>query len=140
MKYNRPVTISSRDMQIRKKEIETIADIKLLVDQFYDKLRKDSSLRNVFNTAIKDNWPEHLEKMYGFWETVLFHKIAYQGNPLAHHLNLPIKEEHFKRWITLFTQTLDEYFIGAKASEAKIRAEKIAQLFQFKIKQFHGEL
>lgn len=123
-----------------KKEIETPEDIKLLVDEFYIKVRKDALLANVFNTIIRDNWPEHLEKMYGFWQTVLFHKVAYRGNPFAHHVNLPAQEEHFNRWLFLFTETVDEHFRGDKALEAKMRANKIAEMFQFKIKQFHGEL
>jgi len=61
-----------------KKEIETPEDIKLLVDNFYTKVRKDSLLENIFNSVIQDNWPEHLEKMYGFWQTVLFHEISYR--------------------------------------------------------------
>lgn len=123
-----------------KKEIETPEDIKLLVDEFYIKVRKDALLANVFNTIIRDNWPEHLEKMYGFWQTVLFHEVAYRGNPFAHHVNLPAQEEHFNRWLFLFTETVDEHFRGDKALEAKMRANKIAEMFQFKIKQFHGEL
>ena len=123
-----------------KKEIETPEDIKLLVDEFYIKVRKDALLANVFNTIIRDNWPEHLEKMYGFWQTVLFHEVAYRGNPFAHHVNLPAQEEHFNRWLFLFTETVDENFRGDKALEAKMRANKIAEMFQFKIKQFHGEL
>ena len=123
-----------------KKEIETPEDIKLLVDEFYIKVRKDALLANVFNTILRDNWLEHLEKMYGFWQTVLFHEVAYRGNPFAHHVNLPAQEEHFNRWLFLFTETVDENFRGDKALEAKMRANKIAEMFQFKIKQFHGEL
>lgn len=56
----------------QKKEIENIADIKILVDTFYNQVRNDELLSPIFNGIIKDNWPAHLEKMYRFWQTVLF--------------------------------------------------------------------
>ena len=46
-------------------------DIKILVDTFYDKARQDTLLGPIFEGVIEDRWPEHLEKMYRFWQTVL---------------------------------------------------------------------
>ena len=42
-----------------KKEIENLADITLLVNTFYDQIRKDKLLAPVFNAIIKD-WDPHL--------------------------------------------------------------------------------
>ena len=50
-----------------KKEIENLEDIKLLVNGFYDSVRKDELLSPIFNKIIVDKWPEHLEKMCRFW-------------------------------------------------------------------------
>lgn len=50
-----------------KKEILTLDDIKLLVDSFYEKVRLDDLLKNIFEEKIQNRWPEHLEKMYRFW-------------------------------------------------------------------------
>ncbi len=50
-----------------KKEIENLEDIKLLVNGFYDSVRKDELLSPIFNKSIVDKWPEHLEKMCRFW-------------------------------------------------------------------------
>ena len=44
------------------KEITNIEDIKHLVDSFYDKVRKDDMLVDIFNTVIKDRWPVAFEK------------------------------------------------------------------------------
>ena len=106
-----------------------------MVDTFYSAVRKDVILGGIFNGAIRENWPEHLDKMYRFWQTVLFHETAYRGNPLVHHINLPVSEAHFERWLFLFHKTIDENFVGPIADEAKWRAVKIADMFQHKIAQ-----
>ncbi len=38
------------------KEIETIDDIKILVDEFYSSVREDDLLADIFNGVIGDNW------------------------------------------------------------------------------------
>ena len=118
------------------KEIESIEDIKFLVDTFYGKIREDALLGNIFNTVIKDKWVVHLEKMYRFWQTLLLEEHTYNGSPFPPHVHLPVGKEHFDQWIVLFTKTIDENFIGEKAEEAKWRAGKMAEMFQYKIEYF----
>jgi len=108
-------------------------NVKLLVDTFYEKVRKDDLLKNIFNNVIQDKWPIHLEKMYRFWQTVLLEEHTYSGSPFAPHANLPVNKTHFKRWLLLFNATIDELFTGEKADEAKWRANKMAEIFQLKI-------
>lgn len=111
-------------------------DIEKLVNHFYARVREDEFLAPIFNNVIQDRWPQHLEKMYNFWETVLLDKHTYYGNPFLPHSNLPISENHFHRWLDLFYQTLDNEFEGEKAEETKQRANKMAEMFQMKI-DFH---
>ncbi|MEE9363304.1 MAG: group III truncated hemoglobin [Cellulophaga sp.] len=118
------------------KEIENIEDIKFLVDTFYGKIREDALLGDIFNTVIKDKWAVHLEKMYSFWQTLLLEEHTYNGSPFPPHVHLPVGKEHFDQWIVLFTKTIDENFIGEKAEEAKWRAGKMAEMFQYKIEYF----
>jgi hemoglobin len=103
------------------------------VDRFYEKIRKDDILADLFNQRIQDRWPEHLEKMYRFWQTILLHEYTYHGSPFLPHANLPVDERHFERWLQLFRNTVDEQFSGSKATEVKWRAEKMAEMFQSKI-------
>lgn len=117
-------------------EILNLSDIKLLVDSFYEKIRKDDLLSPIFNGIIQDRWPQHLQKMYAFWQTVLLKEHTYFGSPFAPHAKLPVEQEHFERWIELFFQTIDEQFEGEKASEAKWRAEKMADMFHCKIQYY----
>jgi len=117
-------------------DILALEDIKLLVDSFYDKVRKDKLLSPIFNSVIQDNWPRHLEKMYTFWQTVLLKEHTYFGSPFLPHAKLPVEQEHFTKWMELFYKTIDEQFTGEKANEAKWRAEKMAEMFLSKIQYY----
>ncbi len=118
---------------MQKKDIQDLADIRLLVDSFYEKVRADAVLAPIFDEKIGDNWPAHLEKMYKFWQTLLLKERTYQGSPFPPHAFLPIGESHFQIWLSLFYQTLEELFEGETALEARIRATKIAEVFLAKI-------
>lgn len=116
-----------------KKTIDDLEDIKTLVDLFYEKVRADPLLKDIFNEKIQDRWPEHLDKMYRFWQTVLFNEHAYKGSPFSPHSELPVEREHFDRWIALFCSTLDENFEGEKAKAAQDQAMRMAEMFHHKI-------
>ncbi|MET0244150.1 MAG: group III truncated hemoglobin [Flavitalea sp.] len=119
-------------------EILHLDDVRLLVDTFYGKVRNDDIIGPVFNAKIQDRWPEHLEKMYRFWQTLLLDERTYFGRPFPPHAQLPVDWKHFERWMNLFTATVDELFTGTKAEEAKWRAGKMAELFNAKIQHFKG--
>lgn len=119
-----------------KKDIQTIDDIKLLVDTFYGKVQKDEHLSVIFNPIIENRWPEHLDKMYRFWETVLLGGYTYFGSPFVPHAKLPVSKIHFVQWQKLFFETLDDLFEGEKAQEAKWRANKMAEMFESKINYY----
>jgi hemoglobin len=118
---------------MEKTDILTIDDVKLLVDNFYTKVRENELLSTVFNNVIGDNWTAHLEKMYGFWQTLLLDTPVYSGSPFLKHAKLPIAKEHFNTWMSLFNETIDEHFTGEKANEAKWRAERMSEMFQYKL-------
>jgi hemoglobin len=122
------------------KEIITLEDIKKLVDTFYEKVREDELIGRIFNERIQNRWPQHLEKMYTFWQTVLLGEHTYFGSPFPPHANLPISHKHFERWMQLFNQTLDELFTGEKAEEAKWRAAKMAEIFESKIEYYKNTI
>ena len=63
--------------------------IRLLVDAFYARVRRDPTLAPVFAAAIAaDAWPVHLEKMYAFWSSVMLTSGRYKGDPVATHRKL----------------------------------------------------
>jgi len=127
---------------MKRKEIANRADVKLLVDEFYIKVRADNLLGPIFNEIITD-WDQHLEHLTTFWETSLFigkkldHK--YVGNPLVAHekvdktLDHTISEMHFGVWLNLWYATLDQFFEGEIADNAKRRARKMGTFMYLKI-------
>lgn len=116
-----------------RKDLNSRANINLLVNTFYAKVRTDEMLGPIFNRVIQD-WPAHLERLTDFWErTLLAHKV-YKGNPIAAHnkvdeeMGNSITMVHFGRWLQLWFSTIDEYFEGEKATLAKHRARKMSTL------------
>lgn len=112
-----------------KKDIQDLTDIKKLVNSFYDRVKQDPLLAPIFFEKIPGDWSVHLDTMYRFWNAALFNVREYTGNPFMKHVGLPLKQEHFERWIELFYQTIDEVFEGTIADEAKRRAMIMAHTF-----------
>ncbi|MEO9022312.1 MAG: group III truncated hemoglobin [Ginsengibacter sp.] len=121
-----------------KKDILSLDDVKLLVDTFYGKVREDELIGPVFDEKIQNRWPEHLAKMYTFWQTILLGEHTYYGSPFPPHAQLPVEKIHFERWLSLFSQTLEELFTGKVAEEAIWRANKMAEMFQYKIQHYRS--
>lgn len=115
------------------KDIECMEDIQLLVDSFYGDIRNDDLLGPIFKAIIRDRWPEHLEKMYRFWQTVLLGDHTYFGSPFPPHAAMPLEQHHFNTWLALWHGTVDRDFTGPVADEAKWRGDKMAALFLSKI-------
>lgn len=118
------------------KDITTVEDIQLLVNTFYQKVQEDVLLSPIFNGVIHDHWPQHLEKMYRFWQTVLLGEHTYLGSPFPPHARLPVAQEHFDAWLNLWQETIDSLFSGEKAAEAKWRGNKMAEMFLSKIEHY----
>ena len=121
------------------KDITNIEDIKLMVDTFYSNARKDELIGSIFDEKIGDRWPEHLEKMYRFWQTILLEEHTYSGSPFPPHKQLPVEKKHFTRWMEIFTETIDTLFEGTLAEEAKLRGQSMAEIFSHKIEYFRHE-
>ena len=120
-------------MESENKDILTLIDIKKLVDDFYGRIRANDLLAPIFNVEIGDNWEKHLQRMYDFWQTILLETPVYSGSPFLKHAKLPIAKEHFDIWIDLWHKTIDDHFVGEKAKEAKWRADRMSEMFQYKL-------
>jgi len=119
-------------------DISNIEDIKLLVNTFYEKVQHDDLIGPIFNQKMIGRWPEHLEKMYRFWQTILLEEHTYSGTPFPPHKHLPVNQSHFDRWMEIFTVTVDNLFVGKLAEEAKVRAANMAYMFNYKIEYFRN--
>lgn len=120
-------------------DIQSRKDIELLINSFYEKVKKDDTIGFIFNGIARVNWEQHLPIMFDFWETILLDAASYRKNVMEVHYTLnrkiSLEEKHFQRWLQLFFETVDELFIGNIATMAKTKAKSIAGLMQYKMKQ-----
>lgn len=124
-------------MILATNDITSRADVERLVNDFYDRVRADELLGPIFDDVAHTNWARHLPKMYGFWEGVLFGVAGFRGDPLGVHRELahrvPLGDQEFGRWLTLFHESVDTVFSGPCAESAKARAVRIAAVMQHHI-------
>ncbi|MFC4721616.1 group III truncated hemoglobin [Geojedonia litorea] len=123
-----------------KNDIRNREDVFLLVTKFYEKVRQDTILGPFFNETITD-WDSHLDQLTTFWESSLFLKTKYLGNPLETHIkidrdhNHTITELHFGIWLNIWYETINKYFEGDYAENAKRRARKMGTFLYLNIFQ-----
>ena len=119
------------------KDIETRADLEVLLKEFYTRLLNDDSINYIFTDVAKINLETHLPHITDFWEQSLFYTGGYKKNVMQIHLDLNAKEKltegHFKTWLAHFHQTTDNLFTGLNAEKIKTRAESIATVMKLKL-------
>lgn len=120
-----------------KADIQSREDIILLVDAFYHEVQNNQKIGPIFTDVAKVNWNHHLPKMYDFWESVLFGKAVYKGNPMLTHFELKkkttLQEEEFTEWKNTFFAIVDQLFEGENAKVIKQKAKSIADLMYLKL-------
>lgn len=115
-------------------DITSRADVDALMVRFYGRAMSDPQIGRLFAGLDLDH---HLPVIGDFWESTLFGtgRYARHGrNPLLIHEELDrrstLEPQHFRRWLQLFTTTIDESFAGLRADFAKSRAHAIAHRMQ----------
>jgi hemoglobin len=104
--------------------------IRLLVDRFYAKVRKDPALGPIFEGAVED-WGSHLATMRNFWSSIMLTSGRYHGNPVAAHRKLQgLTPQLFERWLALFAETCGELFDDGLAAAFMVKARRIATSLQ----------
>lgn len=120
-----------------KKDLHNREDIILLVNTFYNKVQSNDNIGPIFIDIARVDWSQHLPKMYDFWESILFGKATYKGNPMLTHFDLnkktSLKQAEFNAWKMLFFETVDDLFEGEYAETIKQKAQSIADLMHFKL-------
>jgi len=100
-----------------------------LVDRFYAKVRHDPLIGPIFNGAVHD-WDEHLEKLAGFWSSVMLTSGRYKGNPFGAHQKHPLTPQMFERWLALWDETTGEMFEPRAADQLRAKARRIGASLQ----------
>lgn len=102
-----------------------------LVHEFYARVREHPELGPLFEERLAGRWPEHLERMCAFWNTVLFGARSYRGDPMGAHTRIPgLEPHHFSAWMDLFTDTAAEVLPPAGAADVVGRAERMRQALE----------
>ncbi|WP_417669911.1 group III truncated hemoglobin [Roseibium sp.] len=115
------------------------AQIKRVVDRFYDRVRADDLLGPVFADRITD-WQPHLEQMYRFWSSVALATGAYNGTPMPKHMVLPVDATHFDRWLELFAATVRDECTPEGAEHFLARARNIASSLEMGVASYNGAI
>lgn len=105
--------------------------LRVLVAQFYARVRADAELGPIFNDAIHD-WPEHLGQLADFWSSVMLGSGRYKGQPVpAHHKHVDrIRPELFERWLALWDETSSALMTAEAAAVLQAKARRIAESLQ----------
>ncbi len=103
--------------------------ISQLVELFYSRAQKDDLIGPVFDQFVR-NWDHHHDILKDFWRSQLFGAGTYQGNGYVAHQRLPLEEEHFDRWLTLWEQTATEVLPPDLAQRAIGRARHMAHQYK----------
>lgn len=104
--------------------------IAILVDHFYEKVRRDPQIGPLFNAAVHD-WDAHKRLLTSFWASVALHAGSYRGNPMAAHRPHPIRVEHFDRWLALWGDTCDEELDEVHAGQMLEYARRIGHSLKY---------
>jgi hemoglobin len=115
------------------------AMISVLVTTFYAQVRNDPLIGPIFEEKV-DDWNHHLEKLCAFWSSVVLMTGRYHGQPMQAHLSLPVRGEHFERWLEIFEATALSV-CPRKAADVFIdRARRIADSLELGIAARRGEI
>ena len=114
---------------MKKSEILSPEDVKVLIKTFYDKLLQ-SEIKHHF---LHLNLDLHLPKVESFWNATIFPDKTYSSNLMEKHQHLPLQKEDFKIWQHLFWKSVDELYDGSTAELMKNRAASIAYIMQKKL-------
>lgn len=120
-------------------DINNRNDINNIVKKFYDKAIPDKIIGHFFTQIIPINWKEHIETVINFWDSIIFGTSEYKNNPMTAHIHMntlsKMEKKHFERWLQLWTNTINENYKGNTATELINRANSIAKIMEFKMRQ-----
>jgi hemoglobin len=119
------------------RDIESREDLLSLLRAFYEKAFKDELIGRFFTEVVPLDLDTHIPVIADFWEAIVFNTHGYYKNVMEVHQHIhnlsAIKKEHLDRWVQLFTETVEEYFEGDKATLMKQRAKSVATLMDIKL-------
>lgn len=105
------------------------AEVRLLVEQFYARVREDALLAPIFAAHVVD-WAQHLDHLTDFWSSLLRGTRRFNGAPMQKHLMIDgLTEALFERWLLRFRETTATLGNRAMQQVADAAAARIADNF-----------
>ncbi|OZB21721.1 MULTISPECIES: group III truncated hemoglobin [unclassified Acidiphilium] len=109
------------------------------VHAFYAAVRADAVLGPIFEAKVTD-WDRHLGRMCAFWSSVALMSGRYRGTPMQAHIDLPIEDAHFGRWLDLWGSTARAQCTPSAAERFILLAGRIAQSLSHGVAVHRGAL
>ena len=120
-------------------DIATRADCECLVREFYTRAFADPIIGFLFTDVARLDLEAHVPRITAFWETILLGARSYGGGAFrphaALHAKVPLLRGHFDRWVTIWSETVDDLFAGERAELAKAHAARVAQAFHRRLEE-----
>ncbi len=110
--------------------------IEKCVRRFYDGAHADPLLGPVMRSIV--DFERHVGIVCDFWSHVLLGTNRYQGPAYPAHVNLPIRPEHFDRWLELFADAAAAELAPVHAKHAMEKARHMAKSFMAGMFPFEG--
>ena len=106
----------------------THAQLRTLIDAFYERVRADERLGPIFAAHVAD-WDAHSERLTDFWSSLMLGSGRYKGNPFGMHQSFAgdLDVALFERWLELWTITTAEQFAPDLAAEFQRKARRVAE-------------
>ncbi|HEY0853458.1 MAG TPA: group III truncated hemoglobin [Devosia sp.] len=106
----------------------THAQLRTLIDAFYERVRADERLGPIFAAHVSD-WEAHSERLTDFWSSLMLGSGRYKGNPFAMHQPFAgdLDVALFERWLELWALTTAEQFPEDLAAEFQRKARRVAE-------------
>lgn len=109
--------------------------VEQMVRAFYTKALNDKMIGPTFQKKIGSDmsspeWYEHLKTVDKFWYTTMTREHGYRGHPFPPHMFIkPLTRKMFERWLALFKETVNEFFIPEIADAFYAKADGFAEEF-----------
>lgn len=114
------------------RDLDDPDEIAEMVRRFYADVAQDDLLGPLFEVVAEVDWAEHLPKLTAFWCRQLLSQPGYTGVPLRAHERIhalePFTDAHFRRWLSLFVETVRLGWRGPRADRAVAFAHRVAEV------------
>jgi hemoglobin len=111
-------------------DLDSRENIEAFVDRFYQRILADPQLAPIFLDIAAIDLEVHLPHIKDYWCKLLLGEQGYRRHTMNIHRQLHGKQAlesgDFKRWLALFTATLDDNFAGERTERARQVAAAIA--------------